>query len=388
MKKRIVTAALTGALLLTGCSSPEQKPDTSSSLVEQLVTSTSATPGTTTTPHEKESEPEEKSETSTTTTAAPVTTPEVTTTPNADSDFNIFYSEVNEQFLLSEDEKNFVEYSLFVGDSICSGFGAYGIVPWDYVAAKGSLGSRSFYDYKFSFRDKEEQTYAQVLKTAKPRYVFLSMGMNDVNMVYENTYCENYRKIIQETLDKSGADVFVAAITPVCSNFCDNSVIDSFNDEMKKFIAKEFPERVHFFDFGRYLKNDQNKLRTCLHSGDGIHLGPYCYNIALWEMHRALTEAGLWDGTAPTDGSKPNPPAQTEQITTAPEAPETREEPEEKPQTTKPEATTAKTTKPEATTAKTTKQTTAKTTKTKPAKTTASPKESTGEPTVIEIPVD
>ena len=69
------------------------------------------------------------------------------------------------------------------------------------------------------------------------------MGMNDVNMVYEDTYCENYRKIIQATLDGSKAEVFVAAITPVCSDFCANSVIDSFNDTIKQFILTSLPYR-------------------------------------------------------------------------------------------------------------------------------------------------
>ena len=69
---------------------------------------------------------------------------------------------------------------------------------------------------------------------------------------------------------------------------------------MKKYLEENFPERVHYFDFGRYIKNEKNELRECLHSGDGVHLGPYAYRIALWEMHRALTEAGLWDGDSAT----------------------------------------------------------------------------------------
>lgn len=216
------------------------------------------------------------------------------------NDFDMFYEAVHDKFELTGEELSFVDYSLFVGDSICSGFSEYGIVPHEHVAAKGNLGSRSFFDYTFKYRGWESRTYDQVLKSANPRYVFLSMGMNDVNMVDEATYCENYRKVIEATLEGSRADVFVAAITPVCSKFCGNSVIDSFNNTMKKYLEENFPERVHYFDFGRYLKNEKNELRECLHSGDGVHLGPYAYRIALWEMHRALTEAGLWDGDSAT----------------------------------------------------------------------------------------
>ena len=297
MKYRLYGAALAACVMLSGCSSTESRPEVSASM-EDLVSAGSTSVTTATGDVESQVPQAEKPDSTSgeaTTSSVQVPTAEVTTTPDADSDFDIFYSEVHEQFDLSEEELSFVDYSLFVGDSICSGFAEYGIIPREHVAAKGNLGSRSFFDYTFKFRGKEDQTYNQVLSTSKPRYVLLSMGMNDVNMVYEDTYCENYRKVIQATLDGSDADVFVAAITPVCSKFCANSVIDSFNDYMRRFIEKEFPERVHFVDFGQYLKNDEGKLRTCLHSGDGVHLGPYCYYIALWEMHRALMEAGLLD---------------------------------------------------------------------------------------------
>ena len=341
MKYRIYSAALVACVMLSGCSSTESRPEVSASM-EDLVSAGSTSVTTATGDVESQVPQAEKPDSTSgeaTTSSVQVPTAEVTTTPDADSDFDIFYSEVHEQFDLSEEELSFVDYSLFVGDSICSGFAEYGIVPREHVAAKGNLGSRSFFDYTFKFRGKEDQTYDQVLSTSKPRYVLLSMGMNDVNMVYEDTYCENYRKVIQATLDGSDADVFVAAITPVCSKFCANSVIDSFNDYMRRFIEKEFPERVHFVDFGQYLKNDEGKLRTCLHSGDGVHLGPYCYYIALWEMHRALMEAGLWDGTKPTDGAKPMPTYEAEPEATS--SATTAEEPEE---TSKP-AKTTKTTK-------------------------------------------
>ena len=398
MKYRIYSAALAACVMLSGCSSTESRPEVSASM-EDLVSAGSTSVTTATGDVESQVPQAEKPDSTSgeaTTSSVQVPTAEVTTTPDADSDFDIFYSEVHEQFDLSEEELSFVDYSLFVGDSICSGFAEYGIVPREHVAAKGNLGSRSFFDYTFKFRGKEDQTYDQVLSTSKPRYVLLSMGMNDVNMVYEDTYCENYRKVIQATLDGSDADVFVAAITPVCSKFCANSVIDSFNDYMRRFIEKEFPERVHFVDFGQYLKNDEGKLRTCLHSGDGVHLGPYCYYIALWEMHRALMEAGLWDGTKPTDGAKPMPTYEAEPEATS--SATTAEEPEKtsKPQTSKP----AKTTKPEKTTkpAKTTKttKTTTEPTETQPVEIEpdewtvdgTAPDTDTSVETPIEIPVE
>lgn len=378
MKYKLYCALTAACVLLTGCSSTDERSQPGT-VIQDLVTS-STTASTTATgdisAHSASGNCSTEPADTVSTSAIQIPTAEVTTTPDADSDFDIFYSEVHEQFDLSEEELKFVDYTLLVGDSICSGFAEYGIVPREHVAAKGNLGSRSFFDYTFKFRGKEDQTYEQVLKAGKPRYVLLSMGMNDVNMVYEETYCENYRGVIQATLDGSDADVFVAAITPVCSKFCANSVIDSFNDYMRRFIETEFPERVHFVDFGQYLKNDEGKLRTCLHSGDGVHLAPYCYYIALWELHRALMEAGLWDGTKPTDGAEPMPAVAS---TTESKPAKTTAD---KPETVEPEETTTSS-KP------------AKTTKPKPSKTTSGtvtePDETTADsalPAVSEIPVE
>lgn len=377
MKYIFACAALAACVLLAGCASADSKPATDaqrgSELIAELVTGTH--------PQTPASDSEDDQPVEIIVEDVPdvdgaasqpvveIPTAEVTTSADADNNFDIFYSEVYDQFALSEKEMSFVDHSLFVGDSICSGFSEYGIVSSDHVAAKGNLGSRSFFDYTFKFRGREDLTYEQVLKIARPRYVFLSMGMNDVNMVYEDTYCENYRKVIEATLNGSNAEVFVAAITPVCSKFCANSVIDSFNDTMRSYIEKEFPERVHFFDFGQYLKNEQGKLRTCLHSGDGVHLGPYCYYIALWEMHRALMEAGLWDGTAPIGTFEEEPPEDVIEPPASTKATPASSEPKE----TKPVSTTAKTTK---------------TTKPKPAETTKTTKHAdTTQPTEVPQPI-
>ena len=142
--------------MLSGCSSTESRPEVSASM-EDLVSAGSTSVTTATGDVESQVPQAEKPDSTSgeaTTSSVQVPTAEVTTTPDADSDFDIFYSEVHEQFDLSEEELSFVDYSLFVGDSICSGFAEYGIIPREHVAAKGNLGSRSFFDYTFKFRGK------------------------------------------------------------------------------------------------------------------------------------------------------------------------------------------------------------------------------------------
>lgn len=299
MKHKLMPLLAAAIIALTGCSDSQKppievdySPMTEKTTTAQSTTNTT-TPTTTTTT------------TNTTTAATPAVTepvefdentaesPETEEPVDIQKEFADFYSEVKDKFYLAEEDKSFTERSLFVGDSICLGFKAYKRVPEGSVAATGSLGSRSFFDYTFSLNEEDGLSYEQVLEKSKPAFILLSMGMNDVNMVDEDVYCKNYGKIIDLSLKNSNADIFVAAITPICSEYTSNSRIDKFNKTLKAYIGDNYNTRVHFIDYGQYLKNDKNELRACLHSGDGVHLAPYCYDIALWEIHDKLKTYGL-----------------------------------------------------------------------------------------------
>ncbi len=191
-------------------------------------------------------------------------------------------------------DREFTKESIFVGDSICKGFSEFRVVGSKRVYARGNLGARSFFDYDFYYgEDYEEIDYSELLSRTQPKYVFLSMGMNDINMTDEQQFCENYAKIIDKTLAESEAAVYVCAITPVNSKFTTNYRVDCFNLAIQQYIKDNYPERVYFVDFGKHLRNEDGDLRESLTSGDGIHLAPYAYYIALWEINRTTKADGL-----------------------------------------------------------------------------------------------
>ena len=215
-----------------------------------------------------------------------------------DEDDNIdsFYISDYAPYDLTPSQRDFTKRSIFVGDSICMGFGEYNITADKRVYARGNLAAWSFYDYVFYYGEEDEEiSYSEVLKRTKPQFVFLSMGMNDINMTDEEQFCENYSRIIEHTLLQSSADVYVCAITPVDSAFTTNEKIDLYNQTMAQYIEERFSGRVHFIDYNRLLRDEEGKLPEHFTSGDGIHLGPHAYYIALWEMYNTLVADGLYD---------------------------------------------------------------------------------------------
>ncbi|MDE6726496.1 MAG: SGNH/GDSL hydrolase family protein [Oscillospiraceae bacterium] len=229
----------------------------------------------------------------------PVSTPTVSTTqpPNSnpvprpdfeDPDSYLTYDYNTNKYILPEGEKDFAGTSLFVGDSICLGFSAYGVIESKNVYATGSVAARNLFEYEMYYRN-EVAEYIPVLEKVKPENVFLWMGMNDVNMTSSAEYCTNYKKIIDTTLDNTSADVYVCAITPICNlNFTRLDNIINFNNAISEFIDTNYTERVYFVDFTEPLKTDSGTLDSQYDGGDGIHLTSKAYYIALHEINKQM----------------------------------------------------------------------------------------------------
>lgn len=198
------------------------------------------------------------------------------------------YDASTDTYILPEEEETLGENSLFVGDSICSGFSAWEVLKSKNVYATGNVGARNLFSYRMYYQ-REPAELVPVLKKTEPRYVFFWMGMNDVNLTSAEEYCENYSNIIFTTLENSDADVYVCAITPVSNlEFTRLAYINEFNDSIKNYIRTHCSERVHFVDFTEPLKAADGTLNEKYNGGDGIHLGREAYYIALHEINKQI----------------------------------------------------------------------------------------------------
>lgn len=179
----------------------------------------------------------------------------------------------------------FTEQSLFIGDSICRGLEAFNVLSVENVLGVGNAAARNIFEMTF-YRKGKDIDFMSAIKAAKPKHVIFWMGMNDVNMTDAQTYCENYRKVIDKVLELPETDVLVLSISPICSDFTPHSRIVEFNSALCDYISKTYPERVQFVNIHNALQNEKGELQWYFSSGDGVHLN----DLAYYKMLHAFFE--------------------------------------------------------------------------------------------------
>lgn len=184
---------------------------------------------------------------------------------------------------------DFLNKMVIVGDSIASGFKSYERLPEEQVLATGSLGARNIHSFTFTVGD-QELDILDALTIKQPQYIFMSMGMNDVNLSSSDEYITDYTKNINDILQICpNSTIVVMGITPVtlASGFCDNSKIDEYNEALKSMATsmRELGENVYYINVSAYLKDeDTNALKSEYTSGDGIHLSGGAYDYIFTTM--------------------------------------------------------------------------------------------------------
>lgn len=245
--------------------------------------------------------PESEPVTEETTTIKPVTTTTmVTTTTTTEttvetSESTEPISEEYNEFVFSDEYNSFIDSCVFVGDSICSGLKLYEILPAKNVVAQGNVAARNIFDFSFKV-GKEEYSVLSALVNLKPEYVVFSMGMNDVNITSEKTFCENYGELLSLTESfLPDAKLIVCSVTPITSEskFSTNENIDSFNAALKEYLDET--EKWTYVDITRELKNSTNALKTDYNGGDGVHLAPAAYYAMLYQICERMVDGKVYD---------------------------------------------------------------------------------------------
>ena len=190
---------------------------------------------------------------------------------------------------------------LFVaGDSICHGFNVFGFVPEEHCLTQASVSMWNL-DY-FTFDVPSKGAYGlslvDAIAAAQPELLYMSLGMNDVNMNDPNGFAEKYvttaRKIIEKVPD---INIIIAGITPIDANvtsFTTNDKIREFNSCLKTAIEAEDSRRIYYFDAYSVIADPNTlSMRSGGTSGDGIHLSTECYTDFLNSLYSFLDKTSI-----------------------------------------------------------------------------------------------
>ena len=178
--------------------------------------------------------------------------------------------------------------TLFIGDSIITGLRKSGTVPPEHVAALVGLGVRHVMETVFDV-DGTEMDAVTAAETIQPKHIICSFGLNDLNLVDEETFLSLYGVLLEAVHAAApDADVSVLSITPVTSSNqkFSNKKIDRYNDALRAWA--EDSGVWHYIDVTAELKNEDNALKENYHRGDGLHLCNAAYYPFLWQICRGL----------------------------------------------------------------------------------------------------
>ncbi|WP_081777237.1 SGNH/GDSL hydrolase family protein [Ruminococcus sp. FC2018] len=174
----------------------------------------------------------------------------------------------------------FYKQKLFViGDSVASGYAAYGRIPVEHSSAKINVSIRT------------AGGQIDSAKNAKAPLILTSMGMNDWG-ISSASFAQHYKNFLTRLRAACpGSVILVGAITPTAAvNKYPNvklSVVKSHNAQLKA-IADSMDEKVIYFDAFSAVSSDGEHLDSVYAGADGLHLQPAAYDVLLNSMANLL----------------------------------------------------------------------------------------------------
>ncbi|MBO7472670.1 MAG: SGNH/GDSL hydrolase family protein [Ruminococcus sp.] len=215
------------------------------------------------------------SELRTTVTITAVTTVSATTTVTT-SDTAL----APDRYVGTSPNSAFYQERLFTaGDSIALGLKYYGFIPIEHSIAGDSVSMWNLAHFTFTM-GTEKLGLVDAVEYAKPKLLYMWLGMNDVNLNSPDKFIKRYREVIDEIRERvPGINIIVAAITPVGSGcrVVKNSIIRDYNAALIEMVKRIDSPDVYFFDDYSVICDDKLELTSGYSSGDGMHLYIPCY---------------------------------------------------------------------------------------------------------------
>ena len=193
-------------------------------------------------------------------------------------DFNL--SEYFPDIIMKKDKDKGSEYInkiVLAGDSVPWHFGNYKIISPSKVYARPCEGPNNFFTQKVYHNNVlSNYTLPELIVKNKPEYLYLHMGICDINQDNVNKFIDNYKKAL-DYIEKESPDteIVVMSLVPQTKEYLswiplrNNVKINKFNYYIAK-MCKE--EGIRFLDIAPIVKNKNGLADVNLFMDDGYHL--------------------------------------------------------------------------------------------------------------------
>lgn len=193
----------------------------------------------------------------------------------------------------SESFEDYLEDTVFIGDSRTVGFAHYGYLKDKNVyAIKDQTQQGALSDEFVDMGTGRLLTVAQAAAISKPKRMIVAFGINEM-YVDEVTFINHYSKLVDDLRDASpNSQIIIQSMLPVSYSYpitknanISNDKIDSYNELLKQF-AKD--KNCKYLDTTSALKDKYNSLAPEYDGGDGLHFNANAYKALLQylEQHR------------------------------------------------------------------------------------------------------
>lgn len=207
-----------------------------------------------------------------------------------DFDLLTFAKENNEDPQPNESTSNvsvtfaeFLDQTIFVGDSRTNGMKNFGFLPEENVFAIDGASHQLARTERFIVLEGSSRklTIAQAVAELKPVRLVVSFGINGVAYMGEETFLSEYSEFLDELKEASpNTSIVVQSILPVSSSYARsdrrmaNDIIDGYNAELRLLSNQK---GCYFLDTSHVLKNEDGALAAEYDSGDGLHFNKTAY---------------------------------------------------------------------------------------------------------------
>ena len=181
---------------------------------------------------------------------------------------------------------------VIAGDSIAYGFNAYGFIPYERNLAQESVSMWNLDYFTFS----GGYGLVDAVEYVSPELLYMSLGMNDVNMNDSAAFANKYKGVIEQIMSRCpDTYIIVAGITPIGyeSSFTSNERIRDYNSALENAVNSIGSSRVLYFDAYSVVSDEYGALRYDCSGGDGIHLQTHCYSDFLSTLFNFLDDTNI-----------------------------------------------------------------------------------------------